>query len=113
VKTWLKRSVKWSPVIALALLIAFWRLGVQHWLAVHTGSANTPGSPPNYNFWSGFGSDVQELTLLGVVAGMWHHVNCHDPGCWRIGRHKVDGTPYCNRHHEAARRQLRGTHRRR
>lgn len=100
----LTRAVKWSPVIALVLLAVFWRSGVQHWLAVHTGSSNTAGAPANYNFWSGFGSDVQELTMLGLVAGMWHHVNCHQASCWRIGRHKVDGTPFCNRHHEAARK---------
>ena len=29
--------------------------------------------------------------------------NCHDKGCWRIGRHTVDGTPWCDRHHHKAR----------
>lgn len=74
----LKRALKWAPVIAAGLLTGFWRLGVQHWLAVHTGSSNTPGAPPNYNFWSGFGSDVQELTMLGGLAVVWHSVNCHE-----------------------------------
>jgi hypothetical protein len=100
---WLKLAAKWSPVIALVLLAVFWRFGVQHWLAVHTGSSNTPGSPPNYNFFSGFGSDLSEFTLLSIAVGAWHAVNCHEPGCPLIGRHKVDGTPFCNRHHQAAR----------
>lgn len=99
----LKRAAKWAPVVALVLLAVFWRLGVQRWLTVHTGSENTPGSPPNYNFFSGSGSDISELTLLGLAVGAWHHVNCHEPGCWRIGKHKVEGTPWCNRHHQAAR----------
>lgn len=105
--SWLSRAAKrgltWAPVIALALLVIFWRLGVQHWLAVHTGSSNTPGTPPDYNFFSGSGSDLQELTMAGIAAGMWHHINCHEDGCWRIGRHKVNGTPWCNKHHEDAR----------
>lgn len=103
----LKRAAKWLPLIVLALIVIFWRMGVQRWLTVHTGSENTPGSPPNYNFFSGSGSDLSEVTLLGLVAsfvlGAWHHVNCHEPGCPRIGKHKVDGTPWCTRHHEAAR----------
>jgi hypothetical protein len=98
------RLARWSPAtIALVLAVVFWRYGVQHWLAYHTGSQNTPGSPPNYNFFSGSGSDLQELTLLSGLAVMWHHVNCHEAGCWRPGKHKVDGTPWCNRHHQSAR----------
>ena len=99
----MKRAVKWLPVIALVLLAVFWRLGVQHWLAVHTGSVNMPGSPPNYNFFSGAGSDISELAIVGAVAGGYRKHNCHEPGCWRIGRHVVNGTPFCDRHHERAR----------
>jgi hypothetical protein len=43
------------------------------------------------------------LTLLGAITGMWHHVNCHNSRCWRIGRHKISGTPWCNRHYVTAR----------
>ena len=32
--------------------------------------------------------------------------NCHERRCWRVGRHAVDGTPWCNRHHQAARAAL-------
>lgn len=35
-----------------------------------------------YNFWSGFGSDIAEFAIL-IAA--WRLVNCHEPGCWRIG----------------------------
>ena len=80
----------------------WWHL-IQHWLAYETGSENTSGAPPNYNFWSGFGSDLAELTLAGGVLGLWRKHNCHQKGCPRIGRHTVDGTPWCNRHHQAAR----------
>jgi hypothetical protein len=56
------------------------------------------GSGKWYDFWSGFGSDLTELAILGIV---YRKVNCHQNGCWRIGLHKVLGTPYivCKRHH--------------
>lgn len=77
-----------------------WHL-VQHWLAVHTGSSNTSGAPPNYNFWSGAGSDISEIALIGAVFAGWHRVNCHTKGCWRIGRQRVEGTTFvvCRKHH--------------
>lgn len=56
-----------------------------------------------YNFWSGFGSDLTEFALIGALIGVYRKHNCHDKGCWRVGRHIVDGTPWCNKHHEAAR----------
>jgi hypothetical protein len=90
-------------VVGLAFLIAFFGV-VRHWLALHTGV--THGGPdPFYNFWSGFGSDLGEATLItavgvGVYTGV-RKVNCHTKGCWRIGHHVLEGTPYilCRRHH--------------
>src|SRR5262245_55206107 len=38
---------------------------VDHWLAVHTGTVNEPG--PYYGFWSGFGSDLAEFSILGAI----------------------------------------------
>ena len=46
-----------------------------------------------YGFWSGFGSDLGEFAIVAVV---WHHLNCHEPGCWRIARHHMNGR--CRRH---------------
>ena len=70
-----------------------------HWIEVHTGSVNESG--PYYGFWSGFGSDLGELALLGSIAAVWRHHNCGVQGCWRIGRHRVAGTTHtvCRRHH--------------
>lgn len=56
-----------------------------------------------YAFWSGVGSDIGEVALLGVVAGAWHHHNCHEPRCWRISRHTItdaDGVTHgaCRKH---------------
>ena len=51
-----------------------------------------------YGFWSGFGADLGEVTLvttvgLGVYTGV-RRANCHVKGCWRIGHHPLEGTPY-------------------
>jgi hypothetical protein len=90
-------------VAGIALIIAFFS-AVRHWLALHTGTLH--GGPDlYYNFWSGFGSDLGEATLIsavgiGVYTGV-RKVNCHTKGCWRIGHHALDGTPYilCRHHH--------------
>lgn len=51
-------------------------------------------------FWGGIASDLSEFAIFVVV---WRKVNCHAKGCWRVGLHRVDGTPYitCKRHHPA------------
>lgn len=90
-------------IVAIALLIAFFG-EARHWFALHTGTLH--GGPDiYYNFWSGFGSDLGEATLIsavciGVYTGV-RKVNCHTKGCWRIGHHCLDGTPYilCRHHH--------------
>jgi hypothetical protein len=78
--------------------------GIRHWFALHTGVLNG-GPDPFYNFWSGIGSDIGEVTLIsavgiGVYTGV-RKVNCHSKRCWRIGHHALEGTPYilCRHHH--------------
>jgi hypothetical protein len=70
---------------------------VYHWLGMDNGSGHV------YLFWSGFGSDLTEFAILGAV---WHHLNCHEPGCWRVGRRVTAGPDgihirRCARHHQA------------
>lgn len=63
-------------------------------------------SSDNYAAWSG--SLPALFTLAGmstIISGIWHSLNCHQPGCYRIGKHKVSGTPWCSRHHGSARPQ--------
>jgi hypothetical protein len=57
----------------------------------------TAGSRWNL-FWGGIGSCLSEFAILGIV---WHKLNCHAKGCYRVGLHHVDGTPYitCRKHH--------------
>lgn len=90
-------------ILILALLIGFFG-ALRHWFAFHTGTLHG-GPDVYYNFWSGFGSDLGEATLIsavgiGVYTGL-RKVNCHSKGCWRIGHHPLDGTPYilCRHHH--------------
>jgi hypothetical protein len=70
-----------------------------HWLAVHTGTVDEAG--PYYGFWSGFGSDLGEVAIVGGLLSVYRRHNCHVHGCWRVGRHKVAGTDHvvCRRHH--------------
>jgi hypothetical protein len=102
----------WRLTMLTALLLAaavasvFWVLNagpIDHWLAVHTGTVNEPG--PYYGFWSGFGSDLTEVGVIGAIStGIYQLVkryNCHEPGCWRVGTHPADGGQFslCYRHH--------------
>lgn len=93
-------------VVAMALFV--WdRVPVQHWLAIHTGTDFESG--PYYGFWSGFGSDLGEATIVvGIITAYRHH-NCHVAGCPRLGQ-PVAGTPYraCPRHHPAHEGTKRG-----
>ena len=54
-----------------------------------------------YLWWSGLGANLQELALFGVIFTVYRRHKCHAHGCWRLGKHLVDGTPYitCRNHH--------------
>lgn len=59
------------------------------------------GSNLPYLFWSGVGSDIGEVTILGAVISMYWKHTCNAKGCYRIGRHPVKGTAHvvCRKHH--------------
>ncbi|MCW2779652.1 MAG: ybjD [Marmoricola sp.] len=71
-------------------------MDIWHWLLMVTGIDDAGGHWSS--FWGGIGSDLGEFAILTVL---WRKVNCHAKGCWRIGLHHVEGTPYitCARHH--------------
>jgi hypothetical protein len=64
------------------------------------------GTPWSYQLLSGFIPALTAFSLVTLIAGAWHHVNCHQPKCLRIGKHKVSGTPWCGKHHLEARPEL-------
>lgn len=70
-----------------------------HWLAVHLGLTNASGGW--YLAWSGFVSDIEEVSLIGAALAVWKAHTCHVDGCWRIGRHPAADGQYrlCRVHH--------------
>lgn len=95
----------WAGVALLVYAVVMWNVHHFHlglWLQIHTGTVNESG--PYYGFFSGFGSDLGEIAIVGgvatIIAGAWHKVNCHNEGCWRIGIHHVAGGQYvvCRKH---------------
>jgi hypothetical protein len=60
------------------------------------GITNVSG--PWYAWWSGVAGD---LGLLGAAFTLYWRHTCHIKGCWRVGRHQVDGTTWvvCRKHH--------------
>lgn len=96
--------LRWLAVLALTAvtvaLIAAYDRAALHFLG-WDGQASD-----NYAAWSG--SVPALFTLVGlstIISGIWHNLNCHQPGCLRMGKHKVSGTPWCSKHHENARPQ--------
>ncbi len=71
---------------------------VGNWLYWFLGNS---GNGSQYGFWSGFGSDIAEVAILGGVIQLYRKHNCHVRGCWRVAHHPVEGTPYvvCRKHH--------------
>lgn len=69
-------------------------------LILHILGVDNP-SGVAYLWWSGIGADLPMFIGTGIY--LRRH-NCHRPGCWRFGRHRIDGTPYvvCRRHHPTA-----------
>ncbi len=69
-----------------------------NWLAHFFGLDNLSG--PWYGFWSGVGSDIAELAIIGGLITMVRQHNCEVHKCWRLGRHKTAaGHRACRRHH--------------
>ena len=68
------------------------------WLLIHLGIKDVSG--PWYAFWSGFGSDLGEITLVGAVLAAYHHKKCVAKGCKRLGHADPEhGHPACRKHH--------------
>lgn len=68
-----------------------------NWLAHWLGTDNLSG--PIYGFWSGFGSDISELGILGALLSHARAFNCEVHGCWRPGhRTTAAGHRVCGKH---------------
>jgi len=102
-----------AVIAVAAVALAWWWHALQVWLAVHTGSLNSQGTPPNYNFYSGFGSIIMPPLLNGLVLALvfwWHH-QCHVSGCLLYARRTTAaGERACWRHHPERKRTVRDIH---
>lgn len=80
------------------------------WLAHILGLDNASKMP--YLAWSGIGSDVGEFAIVGALFAHYKRHTCHVDGCWRIGLHPVEQTPFraCRRHHPAVPDQISAEH---
>jgi len=73
---------------------------VTGWLLHVLGVDNVSGRW--YGFWSGFGSDIGELAIVGGLLALVRKHNCEVHGCWRLGRHATAGGHLvCRRHNPA------------
>lgn len=90
----------WAVILLVGLVLFFAFHAGLRWWSAHTGTANESG--PYYGFFSGFGSDLGEVTLVAGLFAFFRHSNCHVKGCLRFGK-PVEGTPYraCHKHHPA------------
>ncbi len=52
-----------------------------------------------YQWWSGVGSDIGELAIIGAVAGAYRKAECHQEGCHRLGRFPHGHYKLCHVHH--------------
>lgn len=94
-----------AALFALAV-VTVWSLLTHPWgwlygIGVHPYPG--PQTPWTYQLLSGFIPALTAISLVSFLLGAWHHVNCHEPGCMRLGKHRVNGTPWCGIHHENAR----------
>lgn len=75
---------------------------IWHWLLHYTGSDNVSG--PWYGFWSGFGSDLGEVTIVAALYGVYKKHNCGTRWCPRIAKHEWTDEAglvhhLCRKHH--------------
>jgi hypothetical protein len=96
-----RKKAVWSlaagAAIVLLSAIGYWLRGAVPWPYLH------PLGGTGYQFWSGIGSDIGEITLIGALIAIWSKHNCHIHRCWRLSWHpseKYGGHVVCRHHHE-------------
>lgn len=97
-------------LISLAALAAsLWSLVTHPWgwaFAIGIHPYPGPQTPWTYQLYSGFLPALTVITLLGSVLSLYHLHNCHEESCWRLGKHRIDGTPWCSRHMHLGRHEV-------
>lgn len=93
--SWLRRGA-----LAVLVAIAIWS-AVTHWLGWRFAMGTWPvpqGTGWPYQLESGFVPALTVLSLLTLITGTYHLHDCHSDRCWRLGKHRIGGTPWCTRH---------------
>lgn len=70
---------------------------IWHLFLHFTGSDDT--SSVYYGFWSGFGSDLGEITLIAGLVAWWRAGECHVDSCHRRGKYPFKHYKLCRVHH--------------
>lgn len=74
-----------------------------HPLGYCTGTRAVVKECRGYNFWSGLGSDLGEVSvlagLLSVGVAVYRHTRCHHDGCRKFGRFPHGHLRLCHTHH--------------
>lgn len=85
-----------------------WLAHLWWWFQNTTGTHISPlqvsqGGSKEYNFWSGFGSDIGEFaivaTIIGTAVKLYQHTRCHVDGCNKFGAHPFQHYRLCRDHH--------------
>ena len=79
------RHSRWLiPGVISAVIVLICVLVVPHGF-IHLFGIDTQQSD-NYDFWSGVGPVlVTAIGLSTLIAGAWHHLNCHTDSCVSAG----------------------------
>jgi hypothetical protein len=115
-----RKRLGWLALGGLILAGTLFGLGqwIGNWFwhpeGICSGSAGMVQQCKGYNFWSGIGADIGEITLIvSIISGvLWfrRHYQCHEETCSKIGMHHVRGTPFrtCWHHHPVLSQHPRG-----
>lgn len=94
------KTLKWylafGFLAVLGTACGVWEHGFAHDIGIDTQASQ------EYAFFSGFGTWLLAVIgYSGVIATVTRSLNCHAPGCPRLGRFPVAGGMYkvCHRHH--------------
>jgi hypothetical protein len=104
---------RWGQLAIGAVILAAVLFGLGQWIGNWfwhpegscTGTAHAIQQCEGYNFWSGIGADIGEITIVvSLFSGfVWFrtHFQCHEETCKKVGMHHVPRTPFrtCWHHH--------------
>jgi len=57
------------------------------------------GQPVVITSWMELLTVLQLGALIGLLGGAYHHVECHETGCHKMGRFTHDHLKFCHIHH--------------